>query len=150
MPEVPAGIGPELHAETEFPTHHVSGMPGGSLPVLQSAVESNWFRGGREASNNSSGFTTAAGSGWSSPADQGWNAAATVDSPSSGGETIAGLPRRLPSANLVPGAIPGTEPVLPTRSAAAARDRLAGFQRGVGEARAAASETASPGGEDES
>jgi hypothetical protein len=39
---------------------------------------------------------------------------------------------------------------LPTRSAAAARDRLAGFQRGVGEARATASETANPGGDDES
>jgi hypothetical protein len=39
---------------------------------------------------------------------------------------------------------------LPNRSATAARDRLAAFQRGVGEARAAASETASPGGEDES
>jgi signal transduction histidine kinase len=116
------------------------------LPIFD-AVESNWFRGGREASSNS---TTTAGSRWSSPADQGWNVAATVDSPSSGGETTAGLPRRLPNANLVPGAIPGTEPVLPTRSAAAARDRLAGFQRGVGEARATASETANPGGDDES
>ena len=119
------------------------------LPIFD-AVESNWFRGGREAPSNSSGRTAAAGNRWSSPADQGWNAAETVDSPSSSGETTAGLPRRLPNANLVPGAIPGPEPVLPNRSAAAARDRLAGFQRGVGEARAAASETANPGGEDES
>ena len=119
------------------------------LPIFD-AVESNWFRGGREAPGNSSGFSTAAASRWSSAADQGWNAAATVDSPSTGGETTAGLPRRLPNANLVPGAIPGTEPVLPARSAAAARDRLAGFQRGVGEARAAAGETANPGGADES
>jgi hypothetical protein len=119
------------------------------LPIFD-AVESNWFRGGREAPGNSSGLTAATGNRWSSPADQGWNAAQTVDSPSSGGETTAGLPRRLPNANLVPGAIPGSEPVLPKRSAAAARDRLAGFQRGIGEARAAASETANPGGEDES
>ena len=119
------------------------------LPIFD-AVESNWFRGGREAPSNSSGLTAAAGNRWSSPADQGWHAAATVDSPSSGGETTAGLPRRLPNANLVPGAIPGTEPVLPTRSAAAARDRLAGFQRGVGQARATASETGNPGGDDES
>jgi signal transduction histidine kinase len=120
------------------------------LPIFD-AVESNWFRGGREAPSNSSGLTAAAGNRWSSPADQGWNAAATVDSPSSGGETTAGLPRRLPNANLLPGAIPGTEPaVLPTRSAAAARDRLAGFQRGVDEARAAANEPATPGGDDES
>jgi signal transduction histidine kinase len=120
------------------------------LPIFD-AVESNWFRGGRDAPSNPSGFTAATGNRWSSPADQGWTAAAMVDSPSSSGETTAGLPRRLPNANLVPGAIPTTEqPVLPARSAAAARDRLAGFQRGVGEARAAASETANPGGADES
>jgi hypothetical protein len=119
------------------------------LPIFD-AVESNWFRGGREAPSNSSGLTAAAGNRWSSPADEGWNAAETVDSPSSVGATSAGLPKRLPNANLVPGAIPGTEPVLPNRSAAAARDRLAGFQRGVGEARATASETADPSGEDES
>jgi len=119
------------------------------LPIFDS-IESNWFGGRREASSSSSGLTAAAGSGWSSPADEGWNAAKTVDSPSSGGATSAGLPKRTPNANLVPGAIPATETVLPNRSASAARDRLAGFQRGVGEARAAASETAKPGGEDES
>ena len=120
------------------------------LPIFDS-VESHWFSGGREASN-SPGFTAAAGNRWSSPADAGWNAAQTVDSPSSGGSTAAGLPKRLPSANLVPGAIPSasTEPVVaPTRSASAARDRLAGFQRGVSEARAAASEGADPGGEED-
>ena len=119
------------------------------LPIYDS-VESNWFSGRREASGNSSGLTATAGSRWSSPADEGWNAAATVDSPSSDGATSAGLPKRLPNANLVPGAIPATEPVLPNRSAAAARDRLAGFQRRVGEARAVAGEPANPGGEDES
>jgi len=119
------------------------------LPIFD-AVESNWFRGGREAPSNPSGLTAASGIRWSSPADEGWNAAEAVDSPSSGGATPAGLPKRLPNANLVPGAIPGTEPVLPNRSAAAARDRLAGFQRGVGEARAVASETANPDGEGDS
>jgi signal transduction histidine kinase len=118
------------------------------LPIYD-AVESHWFRGGREAPG-SPGRTAAAGSRWSSPADEGWHAAETVDSPSSGGSTTAGLPRRLPNANLVPGAIPSAQPVAPNRSAAAARDRLAGFQRGVSEGRAVASEVTSPGGEDES
>ncbi len=120
------------------------------LPIFDS-VESHWFSG-REASNPS-GFTGAAGNRWSSPADEGWNTAQRVDSPSSGGSTAAGLPKRLPNANLVPGAIPSAsqeEPVAPNRSASAARDRLAGFQRGVSEARAAASEAPDPGGEDES
>ena len=170
--EVPSG-----HTEAPSGQEKSSAAPGVIVPPVEGpsetrrlpifdSVESNWFRGGREAPSNSSGRTAATGNGWSSPADQGWNAAQTVDSPSSGGETTAGLPKRLPNANLVPGAIPGADPVLPNRSAAAARDRLAGFQRGVGEARAAASGearaaasgearaaasgTANPGGEDES
>jgi signal transduction histidine kinase len=161
--EVPSGSTEVLSGPAEAPSGHERSSAGGGvivppvegpsdtrrLPIFD-AVESNWFRGGREAPSNSFGRNAAPANRWSSPADQGWNAAETVDSPSSGGETTAGLPRRLPNANLLPGAIPGPEPVLPTRSAAAARDRLAGFQRGVGEARAAASETANPGGEDES
>ena len=112
------------------------------LPIFD-AVESGWFRGGR-MTPGSSGITSAAGSRWSSPADEGWHAAETVDSPSSGGSTAAGLPQRLPNANLVPGTVPGTPPVVPNRSPAAARDRLAGFQRGVSDGRAVASEAANP------
>jgi signal transduction histidine kinase len=145
--EAPSGQGRSF-AESGVIVPPAEGLPETRRLPIFDAVESNWFRGSREAPSSSSSLTTAAGNRWSSPADQGWNAAAVVDSPSSGGETTAGLPRRLPNANLVPGAIPGTEPVLPARSAAAARDRLAGFQRGVGEARAAASETANPGGPD--
>jgi hypothetical protein len=119
------------------------------LPIFDE-VESLWFKGGRKAPG-SPGLTAAAGSRWSSPADEGWHAAEVVDSPSSGGSTAAGLPQRLPNANLVPGAIPTAQPVAPNRSAAAARDRLAGFQRGVSQGRAAASsEAANPGREDES
>jgi signal transduction histidine kinase len=111
-------------------------------------VESDWFRGGRQAPG-SPDRAAAAVSRWSSPADQGWQAAQTVGSPSSGAPTAAGLPSRLPAANLVPGSIPGTPPAPAARSAAAARDRLAGLQRGVSEGRAGASETADPGGEGE-
>jgi signal transduction histidine kinase len=118
------------------------------LPIFD-AVESHWFSGNRKAPGWS-GPTAAAGSGWASPADEGWRAAETVDSPSSRGQTAAGLPRRSPNANLIPGAIPSTQPAMPNRSAAAARDRLTGFQRGVTEGRAAASGTADPGGQDES
>ena len=118
------------------------------LPIFD-AVESHWFSGNRNAPGRS-GPTTAAASDWSSPADGGWRAAETVDSPSSRGQTAAGLPRRLPNANLVPGAIPSTQPAAPSRSATAARDRLAGFQRGVTEGRTAASGPADPGGQDKS
>ena len=119
------------------------------LPIFDS-VEAHWFSGSHEAPG-SPGVTATAGRSWSSPADEGWRAAETVEAPISGAPTSAGLPKRLPNANLVPGAIPGTPPALPNRSAPAARDRLAGFQRGASEGRtAAASEAADPGEQDQS
>jgi signal transduction histidine kinase len=118
------------------------------LPIFDS-LEARWFSGSREAPG-SSGVTATAGRLWSSPADEGWRAAETVEAPVSGAPTSAGLPKRLPKANLVPGSIPSTQPVVPNRSPAAARDRLARFQRGVSEGRVAASEVADPGGEDQS
>ena len=113
------------------------------LPVFN-AVESRWFGEGRSAPS-SSGYTSAAGNRWSSPADVGWRAAGAADAPSSAGSTAAGLPQRLPKANLVPGTIPSAEPVMPTRSPTAARERLAALQRGVDKGRAATGQTASPG-----
>jgi hypothetical protein len=75
-----------------------------------------------------------------SAADQGWEAAAAANAPATGGTTQAGLPKRVPQANLVPGTAPpeSVAPV-PTRSASATRERFASFQRGVREGRAAAS-----------
>jgi signal transduction histidine kinase len=140
------------------PAEHVSTE--NRLPIFE-AVESDWFRRGR------SGVAAGAGIGgqpiglggagsWSpepggmsevsdpeiawaaSAADQGWEAAAALASPSTGGTTTAGLPRRVPQANLVPGSA-SPEPVapVPARSAAATRERFANFQRGVREGRAA-------------
>jgi signal transduction histidine kinase len=116
------------------------------LPVFN-AVESAWFSQGRTAPG-SPGQTSAAGSGWSSPADAGWRAARAADSPSSAGSTAAKLPKRQPNANLVPGTIPSPEPVMPNRSPAAARDRLAALKRGVDKGRAATRQAENPG-EDE-
>jgi signal transduction histidine kinase len=106
------------------------------LPIFES-VESDWFRRGRHAVADSGQEDEKADS-WSSPADEGWRAAEVVSAPSSGGVTSAGLPKRVPKANLVPGTA-GLEPAAqaPTRSAAATRDRFASFQRGVKEGRAA-------------
>ena len=114
------------------------------LPVFN-AVESRWFGEGHSAP----GHTSAAGSRWSSPADGGWRAASAADSPSSAGSTAAGLPQRLPNANLVPGTIPSAEPAMPNRSPAAARDRLAALQRGVDKGRAATRQVAGAGEDQE-
>ena len=120
------------------------------LPIYE-AVESTWFNRARRAPDSARAAVNAGGQ-WSSPADEGWRAAQTAESPAAGSPTEAGLPRRLPNANLVPGSVPGSQPAvaLPSRSAADTRDRLARFQRGVTEGRAVASESGKPAGDDES
>jgi signal transduction histidine kinase len=123
------------------------------LPIFE-AVESDWFRRGRQAVGRPSAppAESEPGNGWASAGDAGWRAAEVVSAPSSAGVTPAGLPKRVPQANLVPGAATaaGAAPAVPARSAAATRDRFASFQRGAKEGRAAASETGSSDGEDES
>jgi signal transduction histidine kinase len=125
------------------------------LPIFES-VESDWFRRGRHgAARTGQVASTVAGSSWTSPADEGWRAAEAAHMPTSGGVTISGLPKRVPKANLVPGTV-GAEtshaPAAPasTRSAAQARERLASFQRGVREGRAAVRDGEVPSGEDNS
>jgi signal transduction histidine kinase len=141
------------------------------LPIFE-AVESDWFRrvrrvvstpgqsqeGGNGGGNggSSSGVMSSATSGsWASPADEGWQAAQVVHAPASAGMTSAGLPKRVPKANLVPGtaAAPAVGQAAgaaaSVRSAAATRDRFASYQRGVLRGRAAASGTGPDGGEDE-
>jgi signal transduction histidine kinase len=120
------------------------------LPIFD-AVESAWFRRGLSAVDRPGQNTE----GWSSPADEGWQAAEAVPRPTAAGTTRSGLPKRAPGANLVPGsaAAPAdTSPASgasprsgPGRSAAQNRDRLAGYQRGIRQARATAT-GASPGG----
>ncbi|MER5318726.1 sensor histidine kinase [Streptosporangium roseum] len=77
---------------------------------------------------------------WSTPADQGWAAAEVAKKPVEGGTTGAGLPKRVPKANLVPGsaaAAPATPPPpMPPISAERVRSRLSSFQQGVRQGRA--------------
>ena len=111
------------------------------LPIFES-VESDWFRRGRNGSGwkaTVAGPAPAVSAGWSSPADEGWQAAEVAQAPVSSGTTRAGLPKRVPKANLVPGGVTmpaGPAPAAP-RSAAQARQRLASFQQGVRDGRAA-------------
>ena len=133
------------------PAEHVAAQ--NRLPIFE-AVESDWFRRGRSGLGGWPGPQDGGASSpsvgkpipevsWSTPSDQGWEAAAAVAAPSTGGTTGAGLPKRVPQANLVPGAASAAsdqaeaEPA-PTRSASVTRDRFASFQRGSREGRAAA------------
>ena len=116
----------------------VSSAAQSRLPIFES-VESDWFRRSQRGSDAPDTGTPT--ESWSSPADEGWRAAEVAQAPVSDGLTSAGLPQRVPKANLVPGraglAGAATQPV-PSRSAAQTQARLASFQRAVREARAAA------------
>jgi signal transduction histidine kinase len=114
------------------------------LPIFDS-LESDWFR--RSGKSLSSTAASAAAQSWSSPADEGWRAARVAASPAAGENTTAGLPKRVPRANLVPGSVgggEGTEVAPPARSADLIRTRMASFQRGVREARVAAPQNEEP------
>jgi signal transduction histidine kinase len=114
------------------------------LPIFDS-LESDWFR--RSGKSLSSTAASASAQSWSSPADEGWRAARVAAAPAAGENTTAGLPKRVPRANLVPGSVGGgesTEVAPPARSADVIRTRMASFQRGVREARAAAPQNEEP------
>ncbi|MEV0825634.1 sensor histidine kinase [Nonomuraea rubra] len=98
------------------------------LPIF-AAVESAWF--GRDANGASWG---------SSKSDAGWSAAEAVVEPVRDGATAAGLPKRVPKANLVPGsadasASPQGVTPLPSVSPDRVRNRLSSFQQGFRAAR---------------
>jgi hypothetical protein len=115
-------------AEPEPGAAETDSGPGVRLPIYDS-IESEWFRQGG-ASLNGDGQPPARS--WTSPADEGFRAAQTVVSPTADRVTSAGLPKRVPSANLVPGSIGGQRPAaaaaVPSRSPEAMRARLKGFK----------------------
>jgi hypothetical protein len=120
------------------------------LPIFES-VESDWFRRGRLGSDWSAPVASQVSSsaGWSSPADEGWQAAEVAQAPVSSGTTRAGLPKRVPKANLVPGGVNAAAAPASPRSAAQTRERMAGFQQGIRNARAVTpSDEDFPGTED--
>jgi signal transduction histidine kinase len=123
---------------------------GNRLPIFES-VESDWFRRGKHSAEGASVGSAEPAPSWSSAGDEGWRAAEAVHTPTSGGVTLSGLPKRVPKANLVPGTAGGdAAPALPAiRPAAVTRDRFASFQRGVREGRAALRSDDDPGGEDD-
>ncbi|WP_214413446.1 sensor histidine kinase [Sphaerisporangium fuscum] len=109
------------------------------LPIFAS-VESAWFRRVDHKDDKEKPDGT-----WDeNPADAGWQAAAAVQEPARDGTTAAGLPKRVPKANLVPGSAatagPSASPAPagPALSPDRARSRLSSFQRGVREGRAVA------------
>ncbi len=115
--------------------------PHARLPIYDS-LESDWFhRRGRtpqrhEMASDGTGQDLAVVP-WTSAGDEGWRAARGATAPSAGGLTSAGLPRRVPQANIVPGSAVArvADAANPVLSAENARNRMASFQQGVRRAR---------------
>jgi hypothetical protein len=81
--------------------------------LIFAAAKSAWFTGDSEVESTLE---------WSNPADAGWQAAERLIEPVHGEETSAGLPRRVPQANLVPGS---AFPPASTRNLRVVRDPAA-------------------------
>jgi signal transduction histidine kinase len=150
-----AGSGPLGTGSSGQVTVPPPAAPDQRLPIFDS-LESDWFRSSGKPPGNQRPTPASAGApadqpaaqpAWVSPADEGWRAAEALAVPAAGDTTQAGLPRRVPRANLVPGSVGGSadaEVETPARSADAVRNRMASFQRGVREGRAAAPQTEEP------
>jgi len=137
------GIGGSDGSQVTIPAA-VSPAQDQRLPIFDS-LESDWFRrSGKSAPSDAAAPPVT--DTWTSPADEGWRAARVVAAPEASETTNAGLPKRVPRANLVPGSVGGedTEIEAPARSADTIRSRMASFQRGVREARAAAPQIEEP------
>jgi signal transduction histidine kinase len=133
----PAGQAPGPASPTWFQNRQPDGTEAAEASPPQ--AQSPW-----PAAPRPEGAWPAAPDGWAS----GQRAAQTVANPVRGDRTVAGMPVRVPHANLVPGSADGQrgasqpgQPAggyqgpassgLPQRSAETARSRLSGFQRGA-------------------
>jgi signal transduction histidine kinase len=134
-----AASGPALGGRDVVIPPAESTGPASRLPIFES-VESDWFRRGGRPVGRTDPLPEPEEAGWSSPADAGWQAAEVARAPVFADTTEAGLPKRVPKANLVPGgAGPGAPaPPVPGRSASQTRQRLSSFQQGIRKARATA------------
>jgi hypothetical protein len=90
--------------------------------LIFAACRSAWFTDGEYAGEQ----------GWTTAADQGWQAAEQAARPTVGAETGAGLPRRVPQQNLVPGSpiLRPDRPLRIVRDAAAIAANTSGYFRG--------------------
>jgi hypothetical protein len=89
--------------------------------LIFAAARSAWFVGQSDDSTPE----------WESTADTGWRAAEQAASPAVGAETAAGLPKRVPQANLVPGSpLRDERPLRIVRDAASIAAHTTGYFRG--------------------
>ncbi len=90
--------------------------------LIFAAARSAWFTGHTD---------TSADLDWANPNDSGWRAAERAATPEIAAETPAGLPKRVPQANLVPGSpLRDERPLRIVRDAASIAAHTTGYFRG--------------------
>ncbi|GIE99138.1 transposase [Paractinoplanes rishiriensis] len=91
--------------------------------LIFAAARSAWFTGHDDSSSSNLD--------WTNPNDSGWKAAQRAATPSIAAETPAGLPKRVPQANLVPGSpLRDERPLRIVRDAASIAAHTTGYFRG--------------------
>ncbi|GAA4593356.1 hypothetical protein GCM10023107_26650 [Actinoplanes octamycinicus] len=91
--------------------------------LIFAAARSAWFTGGPSGDSGSVD--------WANPNDSGWRAAEKAATPAVAAETSAGLPKRVPQANLVPGSpLREERPLRIVRDAASIAAHTTGYFRG--------------------
>jgi hypothetical protein len=89
--------------------------------LIFAAARSAWFTGHEDVTNMD----------WANPNDTGWRAAKKASTPAVAAETAAGLPKRVPQANLVPGSpLRDERPLRIVRDAASIAAHTTGYFRG--------------------
>ncbi|RMI31144.1 hypothetical protein EBO15_42615, partial [Actinomadura harenae] len=91
-------------------------------PIFE-AMQSEWFQRGAEPAADADPIK-----GWASPGDDGFQAVEALREPVKGKQTTAGLPKRVPGRNRVPGAVGGA------RSGANGAQQAAGGTNGAAQA----------------
>ena len=90
--------------------------------LIFAAARSAWFTGHAEVTPDLD---------WANPNDSGWRAAEKASTPAVAAETAAGLPKRVPQANLVPGSpLREERPLRIVRDAASIAAHTTGYFRG--------------------
>jgi len=118
------GAGPEAGQTSTAPT--------GGAAMVDPSMAAGQSPGG--AAGHGAGGPTETASGWRTAADEGWRAAMAASAAAaafSGQTTRAGLPKRVPMAQLVPGAVERPTASVQRRTPEAVRGLLSAYHRGV-------------------
>ncbi|GAA3929379.1 sensor histidine kinase [Actinoplanes auranticolor] len=156
----PASPSSDDDADSVVTTQRFStGEPARSVGVPQQASPES-RNGDREpapvgavAANGSNSLNGAASSPWQTAADDGWQAARKAAEMPVDTTTTAGLPRRTPMAQLVPGGVDRAETSVQRRTPEAVRGLLSAYHRGVQRGRTKENSTnpeETPGGQQSS